>query len=109
MKNMHGLQEARFRKIEVIIKGKPTTILAELKTFFDPQKKFEIFRYATMRFALVKAGTSKVVLQDCSYICTVKNGMATYWDTKGQWGLLNERGQVICEAGEIKSSRKPSK
>ena len=108
-RNMHGLKEKQYRQIVVIIRRKPELVVAERKGFFDPQKKFEIFKYGARRFAIVKTGSPNVVLQNCAYISKTKNGMATYWDLKGQWGLLNERAQIICEAGTLAASRKPNK
>ena len=108
-KNMHSLKEKQYRQIVVIIRKKPVLVVAERKGFFDPQKEFEIFKYGVQRFALVKTGSPNVVLQNCKDISKIKNGMATYWDLKGQWGLLNERAQIICEAGILAASKKPSK
>lgn len=108
-KNMHSLKEKQYRQIVVIIQGNPVLVVAERKTFFDPQRKFEIFKYGVRRFAIVKTASSNVVLQNCTYISKVKNGMATYWNLKNQWGLLNERAQIICEAGTLAASRKKSK
>ena len=105
--NMHYLRERQYRKILVSIGNHSVWVVAERKAFFDPYKKFEIFKYGVKRFALVKTGSQKVVLQNCTYISRIKNGMATYWDLQGQWGLLNERAQIICEAGTLKSSKKP--
>ena len=104
--NMHNLRERQYRKILVIIGERSVLVVAERKAFFDPYKKFEIFKYGVRRFALVKTGSPNVVLQNCTYISRIKNGMATYWDLQGQWGLLNERAQIICKAGTLKSSRK---
>lgn len=108
-RNMHGLKEKQYRQIVVIIGKRPVLVVAERKEFFDSQKEFEIFKYGVRRFALVKTGSPNVVLQNCAYISKIKNGMATYWDLKGQWGLLNERAQIICEAGTLVASKKPSK
>lgn len=103
------MKKDKNRNILVKVGPKFCLVTAEKVKDYDSAKKFEIVKYAKGRVALVKAGTPHVVLQDCFYISKVKNGMAKYYNLQGDWGILNERAQVTCEAGTLKAQRKKEK
>lgn len=94
------------RSIFIKVGPEYRSVEAEKVKDFDEKKQFEIFKYAKGKVALVQTGTPHVVLQDCKYISAIKNGMAKYYNLKGEWGILNERGQITCEAGTLKAQRK---
>lgn len=94
-----------WRKILIKIEGTQKLVVAKYVADFDPDGKLEIMKYGYKRYALVRAGTAEVLLQNCKQIVPTKNGMTRYVDLRDCWGLLNERGQVICGAGVLQSSR----
>lgn len=102
-------QKELWRKIRIRIQGEQKLVVARYITKFDPEGKLEIMKYGHKRFALVRAGTEEVVLQNCKNIKPAKNGMTRYVDLHDCWGLLNDRGQIICEAGVLKASRPQKK
>lgn len=102
-------QKEIWRKIRIRIQGEHKLVVARYLTDFDVEGKLEIMKYGHKRFALVRAGTSEVVLQNCTHIRPSKNGITKYVDLSGCWGILNDRGQIICEAGVLKSSRPQKK
>lgn len=105
MINAKSLEQARYRKITVKIGQELVEVQAERVKFFDPLKKFEIYKYGKRRVALVDSKSKKVILQDATYISTVKNGIAKYYNTRDEWGIINERAQIICEAGTLNIQR----
>lgn len=109
MINAKGLEKARYRKISIKTSDGIKEVQAERVKFFDPAKKFEIYKYGKRKVALVEVETEKIMLQDASYISSVKNGMAKYFNQQDDWGMLNERAQIVCEAGTLKSQRKRKK
>lgn len=98
-------QKEIWRKIFIRIEGTQKLVVAKYVTDFDPDGKLEIMKYGYKRYALVRSGTSEVVLQNCKRIVPVKNGITKYFDLRDCWGILDDRGQIICEAGVLKSSR----
>lgn len=106
MLNARSLEQARYRKIRIKRRYEVVEVRAERVKFFDPSENFEIYKYGKRRVALVETKTQKVILQDASYISSVKNGIAKYYNDRGEWGIINERAQIICEAGTLKSQKK---
>lgn len=105
MLNAKGVEQARFRTIRIRTPDGEKEVQAELVKNFDPMGKILICKYGTkkeMKVCLVEKRTGKVVFQGATYIFQVKGAIGAYRDTKGKYGLLNERGQVVLEAGALK-------
>lgn len=106
MFNAKSLEQARYQKIKIKKRDELVEVRAERVKFFDPAGNFEIYKYGKRRVALVETKTKNVVLQNASYISTVKNGIAKYYNDRDEWGIINERAQIICEAGTLNSQKK---
>ena len=94
-----------WRQIPIKIQGEVKVVQARYVRDYDPAGKLKIMKYGHKRYALFRVEDSQVILQDCMGIKPVSNGMSFYTDLEGYWGILNERGQVTCRAGVLKSSR----
>lgn len=106
MLNAKGVEMARFRKIKINTPNGNQEVQAELVKNFDPMGRLQIFKYGAkreMKVCLVDKKTGKVVFQGATYIFSVRGTIGTYRDTRGKFGLLNERGQIILEAGILKN------
>lgn len=105
MLNAKGVEQARFRTIRIQTPNGEQAVQAELIKDFDPTRKIQIYKYGAkkeMKVCLVERITGKVIFQDATYIFPVKGSISAYRDNKGRYGILNERGQVILEAGVLK-------
>ena len=106
MLNAKGVEMARFRKIRIRTPNGEQEVQAELIKDYDPMRKIQIYKYGKkgeMKVCLVEKITGKVIFQDATYIFPVKGSISAYRDKKGKYGMLNERGQVILEAGILKN------
>lgn len=106
MLNARRVEKNRYKEIKIRTSNGIQEVKAERVKFFDPAKKFEILKYSKKKVALVEVSTGKVMLQDALYISVIKNGMSKYFDQKDQWGMLNERAQIVCESGTLKTQKK---
>lgn len=106
MLNAKGVEQARFRTIRIRTPDGEKTVQGELVKNFDPMGKILIYKYGTkkkMKVCLVEKITGKVIFQDATYIFRVIGSIGAYRDNRGKYGILNERGQVIVEAGVLKN------
>ncbi|MBQ9297708.1 MAG: hypothetical protein IJ223_01505 [Clostridia bacterium] len=81
-------------------------VKAEYVSDYDSEGKLKIFKYADNLYALLRIEDWKVMVEGAGEIQKVKNGMSYYTNKKGEWGILNDRGEITCPAGVLKSSRK---
>ena len=81
---------------------------AKFVSDYDPEGKLKIFKVGVY-YALIRMSDLMVMLTDCREIQQVANGMSYYTDKHGDWGILNDRGEVTCPAGVLESSRSKKK
>ena len=106
MLNAKGVEMARFRKVMIRTPNGEQEVQAEFIKDFDPKGTIQIYKYGKkgeMKVCLVEKITGKVIFQDATYIFQVKGSISAYRDKNGKYGILNERGQVILEAGVLKN------
>lgn len=103
MLNAKGVENARFRTIKIRTPNGEKYVKGELVKNFDPMGKIQIFKYGIKKVCLVEKRTNKVLFQDAAYIFPVKGFIGVYCDSRGKFGILNDWGQMVIEAGVLKN------